>query len=82
MPPSRTKSAPPCFEIEPGDRAVATRKNAIGAFNNVLGQKKVAATPIATLTKKPIDLREKKVLDLVPEQVSKISILTDVPAGG
>jgi hypothetical protein len=42
---------------------------------------KVAGTPIETLTKKPIELRDKKVLDLTPEQVSRISILTDLPAG-
>lgn len=42
---------------------------------------KVAATPIETLTKKPIELRDKKVLDAIPEQVSKLSIVTDVPAG-
>lgn len=34
-----------------------------------------------TLTKKPIELRDKKVLDILPEQVSKLSILTDLPAG-
>jgi hypothetical protein len=42
---------------------------------------KVAATPLETLSKKPIDLRDKKVLDLIPEQVSKLSIVTDVPVG-
>ncbi len=42
---------------------------------------KVAGTPIATLTKKPIELRDKKVADLLPEQVSKIDITTNIPAG-
>ena len=42
---------------------------------------KVAATPIDTLTKKPFELRDKKVLDIIPEQVSRIAILTDLPAG-
>jgi hypothetical protein len=42
---------------------------------------KTVATPIETLTKKPIELRDKKVLDVPAEQVSKISILTDLPAG-
>jgi len=42
---------------------------------------KVAGTPIETLSKKPIELRDKKVLDLLPEQVSKISITTDIPPG-
>jgi hypothetical protein len=42
---------------------------------------KTMATPIDTLTKKPIELRDKKVADLQPEQVSKISILADLPAG-
>jgi hypothetical protein len=42
---------------------------------------KVAGTAIDTLTKKPMDLRDKKVFDLLPEQVSKISILTDIPPG-
>ncbi|MDB5322457.1 MAG: exported protein of unknown function [Phycisphaerales bacterium] len=42
---------------------------------------KVASTPLETLSKKPIDLRDKKVLDLMPEQVSKLSIVTDLPAG-
>lgn len=42
---------------------------------------KVAGTPIETLSKKPIELRDKKVFDLQPEQVSKISIVTDTAAG-
>jgi hypothetical protein len=42
---------------------------------------KVSSTPITTLSKKPIELRDKKVLDLDPEQVSKLSIATDLPAG-
>jgi hypothetical protein len=42
---------------------------------------KTMATPIDTLTKKPIELRDKKVADIQPEQVSKISIMTDLPAG-
>ena len=40
---------------------------------------KVASTALDTLTKKPLDIRDKKVLDLLPEQVSKLSIVTDVP---
>jgi len=42
---------------------------------------KVAATPIETFSKKPIELRDKKVLDLNPDHVSKLMILTDIPAG-
>jgi hypothetical protein len=42
---------------------------------------KTMATPIDTLTKKPIELRDKKVFDVIAEQVSKLSILTDVPSG-
>ena len=42
---------------------------------------KTMATPIETLTKKPIELRDKKVLEIPAEQVSKISISTDLPAG-
>jgi hypothetical protein len=42
---------------------------------------KVAATPLETLSKKPIELRDKKVFDLIAEQVSKIAITTDLPAG-
>jgi hypothetical protein len=42
---------------------------------------KVAATPIDTLTKKPFELRDKRVTDLSPEQVSMIDIRTDTPAG-
>jgi hypothetical protein len=41
---------------------------------------KTVATPIETLTKKPFELRDKRVADIVPEQVSKVSILTDIPA--
>jgi hypothetical protein len=41
---------------------------------------KVAATSLDTLRKKPIDIRDKKLLDIIPEQVSKLSIVTDVPA--
>jgi hypothetical protein len=42
---------------------------------------KTMATPIETLTKKPIELRDKKVLEIPAEQVSKISISTDLAAG-
>jgi hypothetical protein len=42
---------------------------------------KVAATPIDTLTKKPFEVRDKRVADLAPEQVSMIDITTDLPAG-
>jgi hypothetical protein len=42
---------------------------------------KVASGPLETLSKKPIELRDKKVLDITPEQVSKLSIVTDLPAG-
>jgi hypothetical protein len=41
---------------------------------------KTMATPIDTLTKKPIELRDKKVLDIPTEQVSKLSIVTDIPS--
>jgi hypothetical protein len=41
---------------------------------------KVAATPLDTLRKKPLDIRDKKLLDIIPEQVSKLSIVTDVPS--
>jgi hypothetical protein len=49
----------------------------IGGTNAVV---KTMATPIDTLTKKPIELRDKKVLDIAPEQVSKVSIVTDIPS--
>jgi hypothetical protein len=42
---------------------------------------KVSGTPIETFSKKPIELRDKKVADIVPEQVSRIDITTSVPAG-
>lgn len=42
---------------------------------------KTMATPIDTLTKKPIELRDKKVADIPAEQVGRISITTDLPAG-
>jgi hypothetical protein len=60
-----------------------------GQYENVRQQKifarisdtqavvKVAATPIETLTKKPIELRDKRVLDVNPEHVSRLSIVTD-----
>ena len=41
---------------------------------------KTMATPIDTLIKKPIELRDKKVLDIPTDQVSKLSIVTDIPA--
>jgi hypothetical protein len=41
---------------------------------------KTMATSVETLTKKPIELRDKKIFDLPAEQVSKLSILTDIPA--
>lgn len=41
---------------------------------------KVSSSPFETLNKKPLDLRDKKVIDILPEQVSKLSIVTDIPA--
>jgi len=42
---------------------------------------KVAATAFDTFTKKPLDLRDRKVADILPDQVSKLSIQTEFPGG-
>jgi hypothetical protein len=42
---------------------------------------KVSSQPFKTLNKKPLDLRDRKLLDVNPAEVSKLSIITDTPAG-
>src|SRR6267142_362113 len=56
------------------------RKNVYVAVSNPPALMKVSATSMDSFNKKPIDLRDKRVLDIEPGQVSKLVVTTDTPA--
>jgi uncharacterized protein DUF4340 len=55
------------------------RKNVYVAVSNPPALMKVAASSMESFNKKPIDLRDKRVLDVEPAQVSKLVVITDTP---
>jgi hypothetical protein len=85
-------ATPPATTTAPASQPVWTTV-AFGQYEDIRHQKvyaklsdspayvKVSATALDTLTKKPIELRDKKVIDIMPEQVSRLSIATDIPSG-
>jgi hypothetical protein len=86
MPPATQPATAPASQpvwttIAFGPYEDARRQKVFAKVSDTPAVVKVAVMPLETLNKKPIDLRDKKLIDLVPEQVSKLSIVTDVPAG-
>jgi hypothetical protein len=56
------------------------KKNVYVAVSNPAVLIKVPAGTMDSFNKKPIDLRDRRVLDIEPGQVSKLTILTDTPS--
>jgi hypothetical protein len=56
------------------------RKNVYVAVSNPAVLIKVPASAMEAFNKKPLDLRDKRVLDIEPGQVSKVSIVSETPA--
>ncbi len=57
-----------------------TKKNVFAAVSDQGPVVTVSATTLDSFRKTPLDLREKKVLDIDPEHVSELSLLSDRPA--
>jgi len=56
------------------------KKNVYVAVSNPPVLIKVPASTMDSFNKKPLDLRDRRVLDIEPTQVSKLTILTDTPS--
>jgi hypothetical protein len=56
------------------------RKNVMVASSDNPAIAKAPANIIETLNKKPIEFRDKKAVQIIPDHVAKIEILSDVPA--
>jgi hypothetical protein len=81
QPATQPASQPVWTTIAFGQYEDVRRQKVFARLSDTPAVVKVAVTPLETLNKKPIDLRDKKLIDIVPEQVSKLAIVTDVPAG-
>ena len=68
-------------QIAFGQYEDATKEKIYARTSDTQAVVKVQATAFDTLTKKPVDVRDRKALDITPEQVSKLSIQTDLPGG-
>ncbi len=56
------------------------RKNVLATSSDANSVAKVAATVVDTLNKKPIEFRDKRIMQLNPADVSGIVVLADLPA--
>jgi hypothetical protein len=56
------------------------KKNVYVAVSNPPVLIKVPASTMDSFNKKPLDLRDRRVLDIEPTQVSKLTVLTDTPS--
>jgi hypothetical protein len=66
--------------LEFGGYDTVLRQNVYVAVSNPAVLMKVPASSMAAFEKKPIDLRDRRVLDIEPGQVSKLVIISDSPA--
>ncbi|HYE18005.1 MAG TPA: DUF4340 domain-containing protein [Tepidisphaeraceae bacterium] len=64
-----------------GQHEDVTREKIYVQVSNPHAVVKVASTALATFQKKPLDLRDRKVMTIEPDQVSKLSIATQTPGG-
>jgi hypothetical protein len=56
------------------------QKNVYATVSGAPTIAKVPATVLASFDKKPLDLRDRRVLDIMPEKVSRIRVMSDLPA--
>ncbi len=56
------------------------KKNVFAYLDSPRTFAKVSATSLDAFNKKPLDLRDKKVVDIVPAEVSRISVTSDIAA--
>ena len=71
---------PPGTTIAFGEYDSILKKNVFVYLDNPRTFAKVAASSLDSFNKKPLDLRDKKVVDITPAEVSRISVATDITA--
>ncbi len=80
-PPATEPATPPTWTtIQFGGYDDILKKNVYVTIAGSDAVAKVAATSLDQFRKKPLDLRDKKAVDLDPDQVSKIVLHTDLPS--
>lgn len=80
QPSTQATSAPAATTITFGAYDDVLKKHLYAKASNSPFIAKVDTTAVTALQKKPIDLRDKKIVDLNPDEVSRFSIATDFPA--
>jgi hypothetical protein len=78
--PATAPTSQPSVTIKFGRYDDVTKQNVLVLSSQTPAIAKVSATVLANLNKKPIELRDKKVLDIDPANVSTISINSDLAA--
>ena len=78
--PATAPATQPSVTIKFGRYEDVTKENVMVLSSQTPAIAKVSATIIATLNKKPLELRDRKVLDVDPAQVSTITINSDLAA--
>ena len=79
VPPATAPSTEPVWTtVQFGSYEDLLKKNVYVAVGDTIA--KAPASSMDAFKKKPLELRDKKVIDLDPEQVSKLVMLTDLPS--
>lgn len=73
-------SQPALTTIQFGGYDDVMKKNVFASISDQPGYVKVAAASLEQFKKKPIELRDKKLLSIEPDHVTKVTIETDKPA--
>ncbi len=80
-PSTQPAATQPSFtKIEFGQYDSVLKKDVYASVSSEPGIVKIAAATMDQFKKQPIELRDKRVLDIDPEKVTKITITTDKPA--
>ena len=81
IPPATAPSTPPVWTtIQFGSFDDILKKKVYATIEGSGAVAKVPATSLDTFKKKPLDLRDKKAVNIDPEQVSKITLKIDLPS--
>lgn len=73
-------SQPAMITVKLGRYDDVLRKNLYASSSTAPGVVRVAASTLDSLKKPPLELRDKRILDIDPEKVTKITLTTDKPA--
>ena len=81
QPITQPTTAPTFTTVKFGGYTDVTRKNVYAIASDSPALVSVSASSVETFTsKKPLDLRDRKVVSIDPQQVSRLTIVTDKPA--